>query len=67
MLTFDDNGEIIEMISDEDERVTLVKKINPQLAHVYTTIIKFKEYLIIFIFVGFGRSVVKRSGRRNAR
>jgi len=33
-LTFDDNMEIIEMVSDEEERVALVRKINPQLANV---------------------------------
>ncbi|XP_036671579.3 dynein axonemal heavy chain 3 isoform X3 [Drosophila suzukii] len=32
-LTFDDNMEIIEMVSDEEERVALVRKINPQLAN----------------------------------
>ncbi|ALC43064.1 CG17150 [Drosophila busckii] len=32
-LTFDDNMEITHMISDEDERVSLVKKINPQAAN----------------------------------
>lgn len=33
-LTFDDNMEITHMISDEDERVSLVRKINPQAANV---------------------------------
>ncbi|XP_059216601.1 dynein axonemal heavy chain 3 isoform X2 [Stomoxys calcitrans] len=32
-LTFDDNLEITEMISDEDEKVALVRKINPQSAN----------------------------------
>ncbi|XP_033238860.1 dynein heavy chain 3, axonemal [Drosophila pseudoobscura] len=32
-LTFDDQMEITEMISDEDERVALVRKINPQAAN----------------------------------
>uniref|UniRef100_A0A1A9WLF5 Dynein heavy chain linker domain-containing protein n=1 Tax=Glossina brevipalpis TaxID=37001 RepID=A0A1A9WLF5_9MUSC len=32
-LTFDDNMEIVEMISDEDEHVALVRKINPQSAN----------------------------------
>ncbi|XP_037881601.1 dynein heavy chain 3, axonemal [Glossina fuscipes] len=33
MLTFDDNMEIVEMISDEDEHVALVRKVNPQSAN----------------------------------
>jgi len=33
-LTFDDSMEITHMISDEDERVALVRKINPQAANV---------------------------------
>ncbi|KAM7358701.1 dynein heavy chain 3, axonemal isoform 1-T1 [Cochliomyia hominivorax] len=33
MLTFDDSMEITQMISDEGEKVTLVRKINPQLAN----------------------------------
>lgn len=33
-MTFDDNMEITQMISDEDERVSLVRKINPQAANV---------------------------------
>ncbi|EDW73522.2 uncharacterized protein Dwil_GK16602 [Drosophila willistoni] len=32
-LTFDDNMEITEMISDEEERVALVRRINPQAAN----------------------------------
>ncbi|XP_062127566.1 dynein axonemal heavy chain 3 [Drosophila sulfurigaster albostrigata] len=47
-LTFDDNMEITHMISDEDERVALVRKINPQAANGLVEIwLKEVEYVML--------------------
>ncbi|TDG53310.1 hypothetical protein AWZ03_000125 [Drosophila navojoa] len=47
-LTFDDNMEITHMISDEDERVSLVRKINPQAANGLVEIwLKEVEYVML--------------------
>lgn len=45
MLTFDEAGEITQMISDEDERVSLVRRINPQAANVC-----FKFYMNLLLY-----------------
>ncbi|EDV95581.1 GH15699 [Drosophila grimshawi] len=47
-LTFDENMEITHMISDEDERVGLVRKINPQAANGLVEIwLKEVEYVML--------------------
>lgn len=52
MLTFDDSLEITQMISDEGEKVSLVRKINPQLANVsYLRQLK-RKFKIFFLLQG---------------